>query len=171
MLAAQQASQQALIAQLRSTKATGRVVLDLPPDAKTLDTYPPITMEDNDRVVIPHLPATVSVVGMVYNPGSFVFSPRRKVGNYLKMAGNGKPSADMHHAFLLHADGTVVPSSAVNGLFSGDRFAELRMHPGDQIVVPNKIKIQTGSFVRGLRDWTQISSQLALTGAALAVVK
>ncbi len=168
-LAAQQASQQALIAQLKSTKATGRVVLTLPPDAKTVEAYPPIAMEDNDRVIIPHVPATVSVVGMVYNAGSFVYLPRRKVGSYLKMAGNGKTGADMHHAFLLHADGTVVPSTAVNGLFSGDKFAELRPHPGDQIVVPNKI--QTGSVLRGLRDWTQISSQLALTGAALAVIK
>jgi hypothetical protein len=43
------------------------------------------------------------------------------------------------------------------------------VHPGDQIVVPSKI--QTGSFIRGLRDWTQITSQLALTGAALAVIR
>lgn len=168
-LAARRASQEALIAQLRNTKATGRVVLTLKPTATSIDDYPAIAVEDNDRIVIPHLSATVSVVGMVYNPGSFVFSPHRKAGEYLRMAGKGKPNADMHHAFLLHADGTVVPSTAVNGLFTGDKFAELRMHPGDQIVVPNKI--QTGNFVRGLRDWTQISSQLALTGAALAVIK
>jgi hypothetical protein len=53
-------------------------------------------------------------------------------------------------------------------MFTGDKFDDLRMHPGDQIIVPNKIA--TGNFIRGLRDWTQISSQLALTGAALAVI-
>jgi hypothetical protein len=44
----------------------------------------------------------------------------------------------------------------------------LRLYPGDQIVVP--YKLPTGAFVRGLRDWTQISSQLAITAAALAVI-
>jgi len=119
--------------------------------------------------VIPHRPSTVSVVGMVYNPGSFVFDPRRKVGDYLKMAGKGRPHADMRHAFVLRADGTVVPSRSVNGLFAGDRFASLNLYPGDRIVVPNKIP--TGAFVRGLRDWSQISSQFAIMGAELALIQ
>jgi len=168
-LAAQQASQQSLIDQLHSVRATGRVVLTLSPNTKSIDDFPDISMEDNDRVFIPHLPSTVSVVGVVYNPGSFVFSPRRTAGEYLKMAGTGKRGADLHHAFLLHADGTVLPSTSVNGMFSGDRFAGLHLHPGDQLVVPNKI--QSGAFVRGLRDWSQITSQMALTGAALAVIQ
>ena len=168
-LAASQAAQQALVSQLKNAKASGRVVLTLPPTASSVDAYPPIALEDNDRIVIPHIPATVSVEGMVYNTGSFVFGPRRKVGDYLRLAGKGKPNADMHHAFVLHADGTVTASTEVNGMFTGDKFASLRTHPGDQIIVPNKI--QTGNFIRGLRDWSQISSQLALTGAALAVIR
>jgi protein involved in polysaccharide export with SLBB domain len=167
-ITARQAAQESLIAQLRSVKATGRVVLDLQPNANSIDAFPAIEVEDNDRIVIPHMPSTIAVEGMVYNPGSFVFNSHNRVGNYIKLAGAGKPNADMKHAFLLHADGTVVARLAVNGLFVGDKFADLHLHPGDQIVVPNKI--QTGDFVRGLRDWTQITSQLALTGAALAVV-
>lgn len=163
-----QGQEQALIARLRDAKATGRVVLTLKPTASTIDAYPPIAVEDNDHIVIPHLPSTVSVVGTVYNSGSFVFDSRRKVGDYLKMAGKGKPHSDMHHAFVLRADGTVVASKAVNGLFSGDKFEALRLYPGDQIVVPSKIP--TGAFVRGLKDWSQITSQLAITGAELAVI-
>jgi polysaccharide export outer membrane protein len=162
-------SQAGLIAQLRNTKATGRVVLTLKPSENSIDAYPAIAVEDNDRIVIPHRPSTVSVVGMVYNSGSFVYDPRRKAGDYLRMAGKGKPNADMRHAFVLRADGTVVPSRSVNGLFSGDKFAALHLYPGDQIVVPNKIT--TGAFVRNLRDWSQISSQLAITGAELALIR
>jgi len=106
---------------------------------------------------------------MVYNPGSFLYEVRRSVGDYLKMAGTGRRNADMGRAFVLRADGTVVARRAVNNLFWGNRFERLHLNPGDQIVVPNKIA--TGSFVRGLRDWTQITSQLALTGAALAVIQ
>ena len=85
--------------------------MNLKPTANSIDAYPRIAVEDNDRIVIPHLPSTVSVVGMVYNSGSFVYNPRRRVGDYLRMAGTGKPHADMHHAFVLRADGTVVPAS------------------------------------------------------------
>ncbi|MGA3126532.1 MAG: SLBB domain-containing protein [Candidatus Korobacteraceae bacterium] len=168
MLVARQAAQEALIAQLRSITATGRVVLDLKPTANSIDDFPPIPVEDNDRIVVPHRTSTVSVTGMVYNPGSFVFNQRNKAGDYLRLAGKGKPNADMRRAFVLHADGTVVARKSVNGLMTGDKFDAMRMHPGDQIVVPSKI--ETGNIVRGLRDWTQITSQLALTGAALAVI-
>jgi protein involved in polysaccharide export with SLBB domain len=168
MIVARQAAQEALIAQLRNITATGRVVLDLKPTANSIDDFPPIPVEDNDRIVVPHRTSTVSVTGMVYNPGSFVFNQRYKAGDYLRLAGKGKPNADMRHAFVLHADGTVVARKSVNGLMTGDKFDAMRMHPGDQIVVPSKV--ETGNIIRGLRDWTQITSQLALTGAALAVI-
>lgn len=166
--AAQQTAQEALITQLRAARATGRVVLMLPAADNTLAAYPAIALEDNDRIVVPHLPSTVSVMGLVYNPGSFVFETRRNVGGYLKLAGRGRPNADMKHAYVLRADGSVVASRSVNGTFAGDRFDKLRLHPGDQVIVPSKV--QTGSWIRGLRDWTQISSQLALTGAAISVL-
>jgi hypothetical protein len=70
---------------------------------------------------------------------------------------------------VLRANGVVIAANNVNGLFVGGKFDHLRMYPGDQIVVP--YKLPTGAFVRGLRDWTQISSQLALTAAALAILQ
>jgi polysaccharide biosynthesis/export protein len=168
MLAARQAFQQSLVAQTRRLQATGRVVLNVEPGVKSIDELPDVQMEDDDKVNIPHVPSTVAVVGFVYNPGSFLFDSRGTAGRYLKLAGNTRPQADMKHAFVLRANGTVVARTSVNGLFSGDQFSSLRLHPGDQVVVPNKL--ETGAWVRGLRDWTQIASQLALTGAALAVI-
>jgi hypothetical protein len=85
------------------------------------------------------------------------------------LAGKGKPQSDLHHAFVLRANGIVVAANNVNGLFTGSKFERLRLHPGDQIVVP--YKLPSGAFVRGLRDWTQISAQLALTAAAVAVIR
>lgn len=163
-----QAAQQAIIDKLRNTRASGRVALPVNPKDHNIDDYPNMIMEDSDRLVIPHIPSTVSVVGDVYNPGSFIFEPRNTAGGYLEIAGKGKPQSDMHHAFVLRANGFVVAANNVNGLFTGTRFDRIRLYPGDQIVVP--YKLPTGAFVRGLRDWTQISSQLAITAAALAVV-
>jgi protein involved in polysaccharide export with SLBB domain len=164
-----QSAQQGIITKLRTARASGRVALPVNPSDKKLTDFPDIVMEDNDHLIVPHNTSTVSVVGNVYNPGSFIFNPHTSAGAYLELAGKGKPQSDMHHAFVLRANGTVVAANNVNGLFTGTKFDRLRLYPGDEIVVP--YKIPTGAFVRGLRDWTQITSQLALTGAALAVIQ
>ena len=160
--------QEGIVSQLRSVRATGRVALPVKPSDKKIDDFPNMLMEDNDRLIIPHTPSTVSVVGNVYNPGSFIYDPHTNSGAYLDMAGKGKPQSDMHHAFVLRANGVVVAANNVNGLFTGAKFDRLRLYPGDEIIVP--YKLPTGAFVRGLRDWSQIASQLAITAAALAVV-
>lgn len=162
------AAQEAIIQQLRSTRASGRVSLPLQPVDKEISNFPNMVLEDGDRLDVPHTPSTVSVVGDVYNPGSFIFQPRNSAGEYLEMAGKGKPQSDLRHAFVLRANGVVVAASNVNGLFTGAKFDRIHLYPGDQVIVP--YKLPTGAFIRGLRDWTQISSQLALTAAALAVV-
>ena len=161
------AAQEAIVAQLRNTRASGRVALPVKPKDNNLTDFPDMVLEDSDRLTIPHTPSTVSVVGDVYNPGSFIFEPRNTAGAYLEIAGKGKPQSDLHHAFVLRANGVVVAANNVNGLFTGAKFERLRLYPGDQIVVP--YKLPTGAFVRGLRDWTQIISQLALTGAVLSI--
>ena len=163
-----QAAQEAIITQLRSTRASGRVALPVKPKDKSIVDFPDMVLEDSDRLSIPHTPSTVSVVGDVYNPGSFIYEARNTAGAYLEIAGKGKPQSDLHHAFVLRANGVVVAANNVNGLFTGSKFERVRLYPGDQIVVP--YKLPTGAFVRGLQQWTQISSQLAITAAALAVV-
>jgi protein involved in polysaccharide export with SLBB domain len=163
-----QAAQEGIISQLRNTRATGRVALPIKPTDKSITDFPDMVLEDSDRLVIPHTPSTVAVVGDVYNPGSFIFQPKNTAGSYLEIAGKGKPQSDLHHAFVLRANGIVVAANNVNGPFSGNKFDRIRLYPGDQIVVP--YKLPTGAFIRGLRDWTQIGSQLALTAAALAVL-
>ena len=161
-------AQEAIITQLRNTRASGRVALDVRPKDKAVNDFPNMVMEDSDRLTIPHIPSTISVVGDVYNPGSFIFTSPNTAGSYLEIAGKGKPQSDMHHAFVLRANGVVVAANNVNGPFTGAKFTRIRLYPGDQIVVP--YKLPTGAFVRGLQQWTQISSQLAITAAALAVV-
>jgi protein involved in polysaccharide export with SLBB domain len=160
--------QEGIVAQLRTVRASGRVALPVKPNDKKFTDFPNMLMEDNDRLIVPHTPSTISVVGNVYNPGSFIFDSHANSGAYLEMAGKGKPQSDLHHAFVLRANGVVVAANNVNGLFTGAKFEHLRLYPGDEIIVP--YKLPTGAFVRGLRDWSQIASQLAITAAALAVV-
>jgi len=160
--------QEGIISQLRAVRATGRVALPVKPSDKSLADFPNMLLEDNDRLIIPHTPSTVSVVGNVYNPGSFIYDAHTNSGGYLVMAGKGKPQSDLGHAFVLRANGVVVAANNVNGPFTGTKFDRLRLYPGDEIIVP--YKLPTGAFTRGLRDWSQIASQLAITAAALAVI-
>ncbi len=160
--------QEGMISQLRDVRASGRVALPVRPTDKQLTDFPDVVLEDDDRLTIPHPPSTVSVVGNVYNPGSFIFDSHLSSGSYIEMAGKGRPHSDFGHAFVLRANGVVVAANSVNGPFTGAKFSRLRLYPGDQIVVP--YKFPTGAFIRGLRDWSQIASALAITAAALAVV-
>ena len=74
--------QEGIVSQLRSVRATGRVALPVKPSDKKIDDFPNMLMEDNDRLIIPHTPSTVSVVGNVYNPGSFIYDPHTNSGAY-----------------------------------------------------------------------------------------
>jgi protein involved in polysaccharide export with SLBB domain len=161
--AARQAAQQALLASLRSMQVSGRVVLAMRPGAGGIADFPPIALEDADQIVIPARPNTVSVSGAVYNPASFVYDPRRTVGDYLKMAGKGGLNSNRRRAFVLRADGTVLSRQEVGGTFHSG-FERLPMNPGDQIVVPEKVD---NGVARALHDWPQLLTPLALSALAV----
>jgi protein involved in polysaccharide export with SLBB domain len=72
-----------LIERLRSIKPTGRVVLQVPPDSREL---PDLALEDGDRIYVPARPSTVGVFGSVFNGGSYLWSERRNMDDYLRLA-------------------------------------------------------------------------------------
>ena len=163
---ARQTAQQALLGSLRLLRASGRVVLAMKPDASSIADFPAIALEDGDKIVIPAHTDTVTVSGAVYNPASFVYNPRRRVGDYLQLAGKGGLNANQRHAFVLRADGSVFSRQEAGGLFHGG-FDSLPMYPGDQIIVPEKVD---NGVVRALHDWPQILAPLAVTALAIATV-
>jgi polysaccharide biosynthesis/export protein len=156
---------QTLIEKVRRIKATGRIVLD----SQRVDSIglfiPDMQLEDGDTLYVPSQSSTVTVTGAVYNPNSYVFQAKTRLGNYLKLAGGGTRDADTKHLFVVRADGSVV-SSENSGAWGGGVRA-LYSLPGDMIVVPQQT--EKGAFFRGLKDWSQVISQFGL-GAAAAYV-
>ena len=132
-----------------------------------MDSIPDIQLQDDDRFVVPSVPATVNVVGAVYDQNSFLYQPQRRVGDYLRLAGGPNREADKGHMFIIRADGSVYSKETANGLW-GNNFEATRLNPGDSIVIPEKI-IGT-SVLRSLLNWTQVFSQVALGVAAIAVL-
>jgi protein involved in polysaccharide export with SLBB domain len=162
------AAELALLSRLKQIRATGRIVLTFKPDSHALDEVPNISLENGDKFTVPPAPATVNVVGAVYDQNSFLYRDHRSAGHYLQMAGGPDRDADWRHTFVIRADGSVVSRESVKG-FWGNDFKDLTLNPGDTIVIPDKTLRPTA--LRGLLDWTQIFSQLAIGAAAVEVLK
>jgi len=77
-----------------------------------------MVMEDSDRLSIPQR-LRRSRWWRCLHPGSFIYEARNTAGAYLEVAGKGKPQSDIHHAFVLRANGVVVAANNVNGVFKG----------------------------------------------------
>ena len=105
---AQLAFQQAASARLTSIKPTGRVVLEMKPDAATAADIPDFPLEDGDTFYIPPRFSTVQVAGAVYNANAFRYQPDKRLIAYLNDAGGATREADEKRIFVIRADGTVV---------------------------------------------------------------
>src|SRR5208283_27372 len=163
-----QSSEQSLLASLRQIRATGRIALNLQASSSGVAVLPNVALEDGDRFVVPHVPAAVNVLGAVYDQNSFLYSEGWRVGKYLRQAGGMTKDADSQREFIIRADGEVVSRKNSTGPW-GSELNNLRVYPGDTIVVPEKI--YKPSPLYGLMNWSQLFSQLALGAAALNVIQ
>ena len=167
-LSTQLEGQRRLVEKLRQIRPTGRLVLDLPGPSATLADVPDIALEDGDRFVVPYRPASVEVLGSVYNANAFIWKSDKRMGDYLKAAGGPNRDADKKHIFVLRADGAVVSNASMGSFWSGG-LDSYRLEPGDAVIVPENL--DKTSTLKGLKDWTQVFSQLALGAAAINVLK
>jgi polysaccharide export outer membrane protein len=149
-----------MIARIRQTRVSGRIVLQMNPHSAGLNALPDMHLEDGDKLVVPFIPATVQVVGAVFNPHAFLYSDGARVGKYLHLAGGVNRDADRRRMFVLRADGSVVGHDMGKSIFSGD-FEQLRLYPGDALVVPEKNIRPSG--LNQLMLWSQFLTQLSLT--------
>jgi signal peptidase I len=135
------------------------------PTDNQISEIPKLTLEDGDRIVVPHTQKTVNVIGSVFTQSAYLYDPKKEVGDYVRLAGNGMKNADRKHILVVRADGSVFTMGS--SLWSGGIESQ-RVLPGDTIVIP--AKQLTGTWVRALRDWGQIASQFAIAAASLAVI-
>ena len=166
--AAAQSSERELLAGLRQVRAAGRIVLQFNPGATGPGGLPSLPLENGDRFNVPSVPAVVNVVGAVYDQNSFLYKLPLRAEDYLRQAGGPTRDADRRHEFIIRADGEVVSRDTLKSVW-GDEFGKLRINPGDTIVVPEKTF--KPSALRGLIDWSQVFSQLALGAAAVNVIR
>jgi protein involved in polysaccharide export with SLBB domain len=165
-LKAEQEAQQAMLVRLRTLRPSGRIVLELP-ESPTVTDFPDMPLEDGDRLHIPQRPSMVAVFGTVYNESAFLYRSDKTVSDYLAQAGGARREADQKSIYVLRADGSVI-SKRSTGTFFGS-LDGMRPMPGDAIIVPEDLTRTT--WVKDLKDWTQIFYQFGLGAAALTVIK
>src|SRR5262249_49121979 len=124
-------------------------------------------LEDGDRLLIPFRPATVNVIGSVYNSSAFIYKPGKTVTDYLRLAGGPTRGADKSHVFVIRADGTTVSKQQYNTLLSG-RVGFIRLMRGDTIVMP--VRLDRGATLRALRDWATIVGQFGLAAGGIRAI-
>ena len=86
-VAAAQASQKELLAQLQQVRANGRIVFPFRPDSSGVSTIPDIKLENGDTFLVPSIPSTINVLGAVYNQNSFIYHSGSEVRALLDLAG------------------------------------------------------------------------------------
>ena len=147
-----------LIERLRALKPSGRIVLQMQPQAVDL---PDLALEDGDRIYIPSRPSTVGVFGSVFNAASYLHTPGRTVNDYLRLAGGPTKGADEGSVFVVRANGDVISGRQRAGWFNatGDLF-QLPAEPGDTLFMPEEMNKTT--FVQSAKEWTQILFQFGL---------
>lgn len=165
-LAAEVEQQRRIVQKLRSVKALGRIVLDLPGMETQVKNLPDLPLQDGDSIIIPRRPGTVDVLGAVFQQSAFVYRPQRSVSDYVQQAGGVTNTADKSEMYVIRADGTA-QSSQSTGWFSG--IGSSALNPGDTVVVPEKIDRST--FMQSLKEWTSIFYQFGLGAAGLKVLK
>lgn len=143
--------------ELRTVEGVGRITVEANPAILATRPELDILLQPGDRVYIPRRPLTVRVHGEVLSPASLQFRADKSPRDYIAEAGGMTYHADDSRAFVLLPDGSAQPLAV-----SAWNHRATMIPPGSTIVVPRDPK--PFDFMTSARDFTQILSNLAITG-------
>ncbi|MGH6718770.1 MAG: SLBB domain-containing protein, partial [Alphaproteobacteria bacterium] len=153
----------ALADQLRQAEPVGRVVIEADPTVLQVRPELDTVLEGGDRLFMPKRPNSVTVIGDVLNESTLQFVPGARVDEYIDKAGGLRRSADDGRIFVVLPNGEAQPVSV-----SAWNYTPVAVPPGSTIVVPKEpAPFDAFAFIK---DITQVTSQLAITAAAIAAI-
>ena len=149
---------QELLAQLRSSTASGRLVITLEEVIRGT-AGADIVLKHGDRLTVPDRMQEVSVIGEVQYSTSHLFEDGLSRDDYVRRSGGLTQRGDQKRIYVVRANGEVVANEG--RWFSRGGSGDIQ--PGDTIVVPLELD-------RPLARWsaiTQIVYNLAIAAAAV----
>jgi polysaccharide export outer membrane protein len=159
---------ESMLKTLKSTKAVGRLAIDLPNiriDARnsrgsSLD----VTLEDGDKLFVPPVQESVTISGEVNYASSHRYDPDLSFQSYLDRAGGVTQNADESRIFVIHANGAV--QAASKSWLSWAMNDEDLVRPGDTIVVPPDVR-----QIAPIALWSSVSQIFSNVAVSLAAMK
>ena len=158
---------QEILRSLRAQPATGRLVINISRDiGRWQNTPADIELRTGDVLTIPKRPGFVLISGQVYNASAIAYIPGKNAEWYLRQAGGPTEQANKKDIYIIHANGSVFgQGGSGSGWWKGNALSAA-MHPGDTLVVPEKIKAPSGFWKNALTS-AQLMSSLAIAAAAV----
>ncbi|WP_220721007.1 SLBB domain-containing protein [Agarivorans litoreus] len=150
-----------LIQEMSSTKALGRMVVDLP-SILLADSSKDFMLEDQDMLYVPQYRNTVTIMGEVQLATSYLLDEQYSFKDYINFAGGAKKQADEDRVFVVRANGSVYKPES--GFWFNNNKQPLQ--PGDTIVVP----IDT-DYRDALSTWTAATQIMYQIGVAVNAIK
>jgi len=154
-------SAEAVLAQMKKTKATGRLVLTLKDVDALKGTDFDVRLRDGDALYVPKKPDEVLVLGQVYNTTAMLYEKSMSVDDYIQRSGGMTQHADESHIYVVHASGIVEP-------LKGSWGHKTKVYPGDAIMVPEDL--EQFNWVGSLMDWSKVMYQFGTALASMRVV-
>ena len=138
-------------------KNLGRIAGDYSPQSLTSKKT---ILVEGDTIIVPRMPNVINVLGEVLNPIAFEYNKRITVRSAIENSGGYQDYADKGKVYVIKANGLV--ERANRNIFTRN----IKLEPGDTIVVPRKI-ITNNPGIQALLPVTKILSDLAFSAAAL----
>jgi polysaccharide export outer membrane protein len=153
---------QALLSQIRTAEAVGRLVIDLPRTLRAqLGSGADIILRDGDQLIVPRYQQEVTVIGEVQNATSHLYRPELSRDDYVALSGGVTRRADVRKIYVVRANGSVIANEG-NRWF---RRNSVQIKPGDTVVVPLDTE-----RLPALPFWQAVTSivyNLAISAAAI----
>jgi polysaccharide biosynthesis/export protein len=152
---------QTLLAQLKTTQAVGRLVINLQGVIAHPGQVGDIELRAGDTLMIPRARQYVTVIGEVQNATAHIWKPGLSRDDYIRLSGGLTQRADKSRIYVVRADGSVVAETGSRWFSRGG--TDIRA--GDTIVVPlNAEKLPQ------LTLWRQVTTILYNMAVAVAAV-
>jgi polysaccharide export outer membrane protein len=124
---------QSLLAQLRQSRAVGRLVINLPRMLRSPIGSPyDVVLRDGDELIVPRFQQEVTVIGEVQTATSHLYRPGLSRDDYIAMSGGATARADRGRIYIVRADGSVVANEGGRWF----RTSHVSVEPGETVVVP-----------------------------------
>jgi protein involved in polysaccharide export with SLBB domain len=153
---------QSLLQTLRSTKAVGRLVINLSATMRApVGSVSDVILRDGDELLVPKFQQEVTVIGEVQTTTSHLYKPSLSRDDYINMSGGVTRRADTGRIYVVRANGSVVVNDPGRWYHSGT----VQIRPGDTIVVP--LNAEHLPLLPLWQAVTQIIYNVAIAAAAI----